>query len=58
MTKQNVKEELNKDMENLTKKKQTEILEIKIPFSKKKKHSERPLHQTTTSGRQTLRAWR
>jgi hypothetical protein len=28
-----VKEELNKDMKNLSKKNQTEILEIKSPFS-------------------------
>jgi chromosome segregation ATPase len=32
-TTQNIKEELNKDMENLRKKNQTEILEIKSPFS-------------------------
>jgi hypothetical protein len=31
-----VKEELNKDMENLRKKNQTEILEIKSPFSQTK----------------------
>jgi DNA-directed RNA polymerase alpha subunit len=29
---QNIKEELNKDTENLRKKNQTEILEIKSPF--------------------------
>jgi DNA gyrase/topoisomerase IV subunit A len=29
---QNMKEELNKDMENFRKKNQTEILEIKSPF--------------------------
>jgi hypothetical protein len=33
MTTQNRKEELNKDMENLRKMNQTEILEIKSPFS-------------------------
>jgi hypothetical protein len=33
---QNIKEELNKDMENLRKKSQTEILEIKNPFSQTK----------------------
>jgi hypothetical protein len=32
-TTQNIKEELNKDMANLRKKNQTEILEIKTPFS-------------------------
>jgi hypothetical protein len=32
MTTQNIKEELNKDMENLRKKNQIEILEIKSPF--------------------------
>jgi hypothetical protein len=31
-----VNEELNKDMENLRKMNQTEILEIKIPFSQTK----------------------
>jgi hypothetical protein len=36
MTTQNIKEELNKDMENLRKKNQTEILEIKSPFSQTK----------------------
>jgi hypothetical protein len=33
MTTQNIKEELNKDMENLRRKNQTEIMEIKSPFS-------------------------
>jgi chromosome segregation ATPase len=33
MTIQDMKEELNKDMENLRKKNQTKILEIKTPFS-------------------------
>jgi hypothetical protein len=33
---QNMKEELNKVMENLRKKNQTETLEIKSPFSQKK----------------------
>jgi hypothetical protein len=33
MTTENIKEELNKDMGKLRKKNQTEILEIKIPFS-------------------------
>jgi hypothetical protein len=32
MKTQNIKEELNKDMENFRKKNQTEILEIKSPF--------------------------
>jgi hypothetical protein len=36
MTTQNTKEELSKDMENLRKKNQTEILEIKNPFSQAK----------------------
>jgi hypothetical protein len=36
MTTQNIKEELNKDMENLRKKDQTEILEIKSPVSQTK----------------------
>jgi hypothetical protein len=35
-TAQNIKEELNKDMENLNKKNQTEILEIKSLFSQTK----------------------
>jgi hypothetical protein len=33
MTTQNIKEELNKQVENLRKKNQTEILKIKRPFS-------------------------
>jgi chromosome segregation ATPase len=36
MTTQNIKEELNEDMENLRKKNQTEILEINSPFSQTK----------------------
>jgi tRNA A37 threonylcarbamoyltransferase TsaD len=36
MTTQNIEEELNKDMENFRKKNQTEILEIKSPFSQTK----------------------
>jgi hypothetical protein len=36
MTTQNIKEELNKDMEDIRKKTQTEILEIKISFSQRK----------------------
>jgi hypothetical protein len=36
MITQNIKEELNKDMKNLRKRKQTEILEIKSPFSQTK----------------------
>jgi hypothetical protein len=58
MKTQNIKEELNKDMENLRKKNQKEILEIKSPFSQTKKYSGRPLQQTRTSGRQNLRAQR
>jgi hypothetical protein len=53
MTTQNIKEELNKDMENLRKKKQ--ILEIKSPFHQTK-NSGRPLQQTRTSVRQNLKA--
>jgi hypothetical protein len=44
MTPQNIKEQLNKDMENLRKKTQTEVLEIKIPLVKQKhsgRHSSR-----------------
>jgi hypothetical protein len=33
---QNIKEDLDKDMENLRRKNQTEILEIKSPFSQTK----------------------
>jgi hypothetical protein len=40
MTTQNIKEELNKDMGNLRKKNQTEILEIKSPFSQTKSTEE------------------
>jgi hypothetical protein len=40
MTTQNIKEELNKNMENLRKKNQTEILEIKSPFSQTKSTEE------------------
>jgi hypothetical protein len=36
LTTKNIKEELNKDMENLRKKIQTEILDTKCPFSKTK----------------------
>jgi polyhydroxyalkanoate synthesis regulator phasin len=36
MIAQNIKEELNKDTENLTKKNQTQILEIKSPFGQTK----------------------
>jgi hypothetical protein len=36
MTTQNIKEELNKDMENIRKKNQIEILEIKVPLVKQK----------------------
>jgi hypothetical protein len=58
MTTQNIKEELNKNMEKLRKKSQTEILEIKSAFSQTKKHSRKPLQQTGTSGRQNLRTQR
>jgi hypothetical protein len=40
MTTQNIKEELNKDMENLRIKDQTEILEIKSPYSQTKNTAE------------------
>jgi hypothetical protein len=40
------------------KKESIEILEIFSPFSQTKKHSWRPLQQTTTSGRENLRAQR
>jgi hypothetical protein len=36
MTTHNIKEELKKDMENLRKKNQPEIVEIKSPFSQTK----------------------
>jgi chromosome segregation ATPase len=36
MATENIKEELNKDMENLRKKNQTEIMDIKSPFSQSK----------------------
>jgi hypothetical protein len=58
LTTQNIKGELNKDMESLRKKNQTEILEIKSSFSQTKKQSERLLQQTRTSGKHTLRAQR
>jgi hypothetical protein len=54
-TTQDMKEVLNKDMENLRKKNPTESLEIKSPFNQIKKYSGRPLQQTRTSGRQNLR---
>jgi signal transduction histidine kinase len=53
MTTQIIKE-LNTDLENLRRKNQTEILEVKSPYSQKKKHSGRPLQQTRNSGRQDL----
>jgi hypothetical protein len=52
-----MKEEFNKDMENLRKKNQTEILEIKF-LKSNKKCREKPLQQNRTSGRQNLRAQR
>jgi gas vesicle protein len=54
-TTQIIKEELNKDMENLRRKNQIEILEIKSLYKSHKKHSGRPLQQTRASGRQNLR---
>jgi SOS-response transcriptional repressor LexA len=58
MTTQNIKEELNKDMENLRKKNQTQILEIKSPSIQTKNTVEGHcvlVQQTRTSGRQNLR---
>jgi hypothetical protein len=43
-------------MENLRKKNQTKILEIKSPFSQTKKWSGKPLQQIRTSRRQNHRA--
>jgi chromosome segregation ATPase len=40
MTTKNMKEELNEDMENLRRKNQTEILEIKNPFGQTKNKAE------------------
>jgi F0F1-type ATP synthase membrane subunit b/b' len=40
MTTQNIKEKLNKDMENLRRKNQTEILEIRTPFCQTKNTGE------------------
>jgi hypothetical protein len=59
MTTQNIKEDLNKDMENLRKKNQTEILGRKSPFSQTNNTANgRPLQHTRISGRQNLRAQR
>jgi hypothetical protein len=55
MTTQNIKD-LNKDLENLRRKNQTEILEIKSLYSQTKNQSGRLLQQTRTSGKQNLRA--
>jgi hypothetical protein len=52
-----IKEEWNKDRENIRTKNQTEIQEVKSPFSQTKNRG-RPLQQTRTSGRQNLRAQR
>jgi hypothetical protein len=46
---------LNKDIENIKGKTQTEILEIKNPYTQTKHGVERPFQQTRTSGRQNLR---
>jgi hypothetical protein len=51
ITTQNIKEELNTNVEDLRKKNETEILEIESPFSQTKKHNGRPLQQTRTSGK-------
>jgi hypothetical protein len=58
MTTQNIEQDLNKDMENLRKNNETEILEIKTSLWSNKKHSGRPLQQTGTSRRQSIRAQR
>jgi hypothetical protein len=58
MTTQNMKEELNKNIENLREKNQTEILEKKSPFSQTKTHRGMTLQQTRSSRRQSLRAQR
>jgi hypothetical protein len=55
-TTSDMKEGLDKDMENHRKMNQTEILEIKTPLNQIKKYSRRPLQQTRTSGRQNLKA--
>jgi hypothetical protein len=52
-----MKEGLSKDMENLRRMNQHEILTIKSPFSQTK-NSGRPLEKTRTSGRWNLRAQR
>jgi hypothetical protein len=55
-TTQGIKEELNKDMENLRKKNQTRNPGNKKPLLSNRKHRGRSLQQTRTNGRQTLRA--
>jgi hypothetical protein len=56
MATQDIKEELNKDMENLRKKNQTKLQEIKSPFTQTKNTVEG--HSCRTSGRQNLRTQR
>jgi hypothetical protein len=53
-TTQIIKEELNKDMENLRRKNQAEILEIKNAYRQTKTRG-RPFQQTRTNGRQNLK---
>jgi hypothetical protein len=55
MATQNIKKELNKDMENLRKK---ESNRNKKSLYSNKKLSRRPLKQTRMGGRQTIRAQR
>jgi hypothetical protein len=55
-TEQDMKEELNKDMENHRKKKQIEILEIKSSLNQIKNTME--CHHNRTSERQNVRAQR
>jgi hypothetical protein len=58
MTTQNIKEELNKDMESLKKKSSNRNSGSKKFLLSNRKHSGRPFQQTRTSGRQNLRVQR
>jgi hypothetical protein len=58
MTTQNIKEELNKDMENLRERIKQKSWKQKVPLVKERKHSGSPLQQTRANGRQNLRAQR
>jgi hypothetical protein len=57
MTTQNIKDELDKVMENFRTKNQMEILELEGPFIQTE-NSGRPLKHTRISGIQNLRARR